>query len=154
MQLDDNNAGLYFYRGLLRDLQNEPQQSIKDFKTASELSEGDPAYLAMEAVAEARHGSTVRARQLLDKLLELRDAGGEDYVASVEIAKVYAAIGDTQMAIELLERAYKNHDSCWLPFSLTGHDPGLESLRDHAKVKQWLEELGLESRDTTRRSSD
>jgi tetratricopeptide (TPR) repeat protein len=147
LRLDDNNAGLYFYRGLLRDLQNEPQQSIKDFKTASELSEGDPAYLAMEAAAEARHGSTERAGQLLDKLLELRDAGGEAYVASLEIANVYAALDDTEKAIEFLETAYKTRDSCYLPFYLTGAEPGIEPLKDHPKVKQWLEELGLRRRD-------
>jgi len=145
--LEDKNAGIYFYRGWLRDLQNEPQQSIEDFKKASELSDGDPAYLAMEAVAEAKHGSTERAGQILDELLELRDAGGEKYVASVEIAKVYAALGDTEKAIQLLETAYKNHDSCYLPFYLTGADPGIGPLKDHAKVKQWLEELGLKPRD-------
>ncbi len=131
----------------MRDLQNEPQQSIKDFKTASELSEGDPTYLAMEAAAEARHGSTERAGQLLDKLLELRDAGGEAYVASLEIANVYAALDDTEKAIEFLETAYKTRDSCYLPFYLTGAEPGIEPLKDHPKVKQWLEELGLRRRD-------
>jgi tetratricopeptide (TPR) repeat protein len=146
-QLDDNRAGTYWYRGWLRDLQNEPQQSIEDFKKASELSEGDPASMAMEAVAEARHGSTVRAGQLLDKLLELRDAGGEAYVASLAFAKVYAALGNTEKAIQHLETAYKTRDSCYLPFYLTGADPGIEPLRDHPKVKQWLEELGFERRD-------
>ena len=97
----------------------------------------------MLAVAETRQGNTARANDLLGELLATAE---EKFVASADLAKVYVALGERDEAMRRLERAYVTRDSCWLPFALTGADPGLETLRKEAVVLNWLDELGLRSR--------
>jgi serine/threonine-protein kinase len=140
IDLDPNDSGAHFYQGWLEQLRGNFVESCDEFSNAHNLSGGDPAYLAMFAVAEARCGEVARAQDLLDELLATAKVS---FVASADLAKVYAALGDKDEAMRRLKLAYETRDSCWLPFALTGADPGLETLRNESLVTKWLDELGL-----------
>ena len=116
-------------------------KAIEDMERAVELSNRATANLVLLAYYVAIDGDAERARRLLDELLERR---GKSYVASAEIAKVYAGLGEMDEAMNWLDQAYESHDSAWLPYSQT--DPGFDRLRGHPRFTVLYERLGLEPR--------
>jgi tetratricopeptide (TPR) repeat protein len=133
----------HYYRGWLAERRGYGKASIDEYAEARTLAGDDLYYTAMLAVVEARHGDRERARAFLQQIL---DRPEDVFVASADVAKVYAALGHTAEAMKWLDRAYTTRDSSWLPFALTGAEPGLESLLDEPRVKEMLDELGLSAR--------
>ena len=57
----------------------------------------------------------------------------EHYVSAYDVATVYAALGDTQTALEWLERAMERRDP---PISLIRVDPAFDSLHTDPRFVQ------------------
>jgi len=63
------------------------------------------------------------------------------YVAAIDIAKVYAGLGDSDKAFEILEETYKNRDP-WI-FGLKVA-PGFDTIRDDPRFLDLLRRIGVD----------
>ena len=85
----------------------------------------------------ARQGNKAQAERVLRDLQAL---AVRQYVPASAFAVVYAALGDRTRALDLLERAYTEHD-----FSMAqiGVAPWFRGLRSDPRFQQLLVRLGL-----------
>ena len=81
--------------------------AIADLRRASELSGGNSQALAALGMAHVSAGDYYAAEQILHDL-EKRDRAG--YVPATSMAALRNALGDSEGALDLLERAYEERD--------------------------------------------
>lgn len=81
--------------------------AISDLRRASELSGGNSQALAALGMAYASAGDFAAAEQVLHDM-EVRDRDG--YVPATSMAALHNALGDSEGAMDLLERAYQERD--------------------------------------------
>lgn len=134
-------AHLYPYLGRFSDAIGE--------ETRARLLSGQDARDALHAEDALRAAFAARGqRGYWEKILELSQTGlnqtgvtsPEAYSTSYGIAMLYARLGDTDRAIESLQRAYAEHQ-----FAMTeiGIEPALDSLRSDPRFKDLLRGVGL-----------
>ena len=81
--------------------------AIADLRRAGELSGGNSQVLAALGMAHVSAGDYYAAEQLLNDM-ERRD--GDGYVPATSLAALRNALGDSEGALDLLERAYEERD--------------------------------------------
>ena len=81
--------------------------AIADLRQAAEGSKGNTRALAMLGVAHASAGDRTRASQVLRTLQERARDG---YQPATSQAAVFNALGDSDRALDLLERAFAERD--------------------------------------------
>ena len=75
------------------------------------------------------------------KLLELRqEESKRNRVASMEFAGVYLHLGDNDLAIKWLQKAFEQHELALITLSI---DPQWESLRSDVRFRELLRNIGL-----------
>jgi len=77
-------------------------------------------------------------------LAELRDRQRQRYVASYHLAVIYAGLGDTDAAVDNLERAYDERFN-WTVF--INVEPDFASVRQHPRFARLTEKMNLMSHD-------
>jgi TolB-like protein/tetratricopeptide (TPR) repeat protein len=82
------------------------KEGIAECERARDLMEGDPWTTSQLGYAYALVGRTAEARDILRKL----EAGSQDHVRALAVARVYAGLGDRDQAIAWLEKAIQQHD--------------------------------------------
>jgi len=82
----------------------------------------------------AHTGRLREARALLDSLRGRAD------VNHVQAAGVYAMLGDTSRALDLLEQAVRDHDALVVDFKV---DPTLDGLRAEPRFKEMMRKLNF-----------
>lgn len=112
--------------------------AIADFELAVEGSGGASQIVALLAMACAAAGDRVRAQSILHELAERRAAG---YVLATSIAAVHAGLGDTDAALDELERAYQERD---IRLAFLKVDARWNTLRHHARFRALAKRLDLE----------
>jgi serine/threonine protein kinase/tetratricopeptide (TPR) repeat protein len=82
-----------------------------------------------------------RRPEALDVLEELKRRRDRQYVSPWGLASIYARLGDTERALEWLERAFDEHDSTlvWLKVH-----PRFDGLRDQPRFLEILKKIGLD----------
>jgi len=134
-------AHLYPYLGRFEDAIAE--------ETKARLASGQDPREALRAEDALRSSFAAHGpRGYWEKALEFAQTGGnqtgvtapESYGTSYGIAVLDARLGDTDRAMESLERAYAEHQ-----FALTeiGVEPAFDSLRPDARFKSLLRRVGL-----------
>ena len=88
-------------------------EAVRELEAASEMSGRTPENMSALAFTLSASGKTGRARALLDELAVLST---RRYVSPVLVAQVHAGLGDTQQALQELERASEIHalDLVWI----------------------------------------
>ena len=86
----------------------------------------------------ARAGRRADAAALLDKALA---KAREDYVSPLSIAPIYIGLGDSEKALEWLERGYRERDSS-MPSLKT--EPAYDELRSHPRFIALLRQMRLD----------
>jgi DNA-binding winged helix-turn-helix (wHTH) protein/tetratricopeptide (TPR) repeat protein/TolB-like protein len=104
-------------------------EAVAAFQEAVRLSGRNPTYVAGLARAHVRAGGRNEARQLLS---ELEWAERERAASPLDLAEVCAALGETDEAIENVERAATT-GAPWLPRVDSGLS--LAALHDHARFR-------------------
>jgi TolB-like protein/Flp pilus assembly protein TadD len=102
------------------------------------ISQGHSSGLASLGHLYATTGRTTEAQGILDRLDEAAERG---YVAPFWHALVHAGLGDTDAAMEQLERSYTTRDM-WLMWINT--DPRLDGLRADSRFRDLLVRVGFE----------
>jgi adenylate cyclase len=120
------------YFGYIQILQGHPRESLSTFEKIS-----DARWLALTgtAIAQKKLGNDQQSRQALEELEKDFSA-----TAAYQIGEVHAARGETDLAVEWLERAYRQRDT---GLALATHDPWLDSLRGAPRFKALLAKMKL-----------
>jgi TolB-like protein/cytochrome c-type biogenesis protein CcmH/NrfG len=92
---------------------------------------------SLDGQAQVHHalGNSSKSDSALAELIRL---GAEN--AGAQIAEVYAVRGETDAAVEWLQRAYDNHDT---GVNGVGRNPYYDNMRDDPGFKAFLERTGL-----------
>jgi tetratricopeptide (TPR) repeat protein len=90
--------------------------------------------------AYGRLGQVDKAQEILE---ELRSGSGssEGYVAELNLARVYAGLGNADRAFEQLEIAFSKREPWILAVNI---GPGFDTLREDPRYADLLERIGVE----------
>ena len=102
-------------------------------KASLHLDSSEPAY----ALVLGRLGRTNEARSML---AALRDVESSGYVSPVDFAVIYVGLGETNAALDELDRAFERRDAA-LVYLRT--QPGLAPLRSEPRFQDILKRMGI-----------
>jgi TolB-like protein/Tfp pilus assembly protein PilF len=137
-ELDPNFGPVYLHLGLTYSALGRHADAVREMKRQVELMPGTLDPTAMLAAVLARAGNAAEARALLDNLLRRRAAG--EYLSSVQVAAIYAGLGDHDRAFESLEQAYRERS--WF-LGYLAREPLFDGLRSDARFQDLLRRLKL-----------
>jgi Tfp pilus assembly protein PilF len=103
---------------------------------ALRVTDRSPSTLSMAAVLSAGMGHRDEALAFRRELLSL---AGERYVPPSSLAAVYQAFGETDTALDWMERSF-DEGSNWIAYLAV--DPWTEPLRDHPRFQSLLRRAG------------
>ena len=124
--------------GRAYELQRQFPDAIAEFDRALAVEPDSTLLRAALARAYALSGARARAELLLH---DLRTAAGQRYVSSLDLALVYAALGQTDAAFASLDRAVRERSNLLIYARV---DPAYDSLRDDPRFAAFLRTAGLE----------
>ena len=136
-RIDDPSPRSHVGLGRAASAAGQHDEAIAALRRAFDLSGGDPSIQAELARAMAAAGDVTGATRILREL-EARRADGQIYVAPQDLAYIYIALGQTQVAFDLLNRAVDEHASrlLWI-----GVDPRLDAVRADRRFGTLLSRL-------------
>jgi TolB-like protein/Tfp pilus assembly protein PilF len=137
LDLQPNYELAHLWRGQTNDVRGRSSEALASLTKAVELSSSSSLTLAALAHALAKAGNADSARRVLR---EIEGRSPARYVPTYEIAKVYAALGDTARALDRFERAYRerSHSMAFLKV-----DPQLAGMERQPRYAALLERVGL-----------
>jgi TolB-like protein/DNA-binding winged helix-turn-helix (wHTH) protein/Flp pilus assembly protein TadD len=137
LEMNPNFAPVHFVLGNAYLQEGLTQEAVQEFQAATALSPSRTRYTGALACAYGRAGRSSEARKLLNRLIVLSKSG---YVSSVDIAWVYAGLGEKDEAFASLEKAYDEHDPKlrWLKT-----EPIFEGLRSDPRFQNLIRRVGL-----------
>jgi tetratricopeptide (TPR) repeat protein len=110
-------------------------EAVAELQKAVQLSGGSPTCIASLARADAASGKRSEAVKLLSELKKHSNPGYSD---ASEIAVIYAALGDSDQAMNWLEKGYEERFN---PSVLLR--PGFDPLRSDPRFEELLHRIGL-----------
>jgi DNA-binding winged helix-turn-helix (wHTH) protein/TolB-like protein/Flp pilus assembly protein TadD len=131
IEMDPNFVVAHWYLGLAYEQSRMFDDAISEFRKAISLSPGSPLMKSALGHAYAQSNNRAGATTIL---VELRELSKQRYVSSYEVAAIYVALGETEQAFKLLERAYQEHSfhlvylTEWPQFGSVRTDPGFKDL--------------------------
>ena len=109
--------------------------AVAELQKAVQLSGGSPTCIANLARAYAVSGKRSDAQELLSELKKRSNPG---YSNASEIAIIYASLGDTDQAMNWLEKGYEERFN---PGVLLR--PGFDPLRSDSRFQNLVHRIGL-----------
>ena len=114
-------------------------QAVVEAQKAVALFEGNEHRIATLGDAYARAGKKKEARAILARL---NKASRDRYISPYTIGLIYASLGQTEKALDWLEKAYD--DRFWM-MAFLKVDPRLDPLRSHPRFIELMRRSGLAS---------
>jgi TolB-like protein/tetratricopeptide (TPR) repeat protein len=112
-------------------------EAIVEFEAAVKQSNRVQLAIASLAHAYAVSGNQIEARKLL---AELEERSKQQFVSSYQTATVYAGLGDTQRAMDSLQRAYSQGSIDLVQLKT---DPKLDPLRNDPRFQEILKKIAF-----------
>jgi len=115
------------------------EEAEREYRAAERLAGRSSADLSSGlAHVFARTGRKAEALAIVDRILE---SGRTRYVSPYGIASIHASLGDTETALDWLEKAHAEHDQTlvWLKVH-----PRLAGLRGHPRYEALVAAMGLD----------
>jgi serine/threonine-protein kinase len=137
MQMDPSFTRVWFDLGLTLIAKGAYDEAVQELNKADTGSGIPPFALMLTSVSHALAGHRDRARAAIGTLEDYARAGT---VGTDDLALVYAAIGESKQASELLERACDERSAA-LPYAAV--EPVMEFLRTDSECRPVLERYGL-----------
>lgn len=136
LELDPGASTAYLFLGLTLAELGEYDDGLREIETAQRLSPS-PEMIAAAGLVAARSGRHDRAREAL---AELAAHSSHRYISPSLSAQVHAALGDTELALDALERALAAHaaDLAWLRVR-----PVFDTLRGEARFARLIDAIGV-----------
>ena len=127
----------YMWRGWAQEELGNYDAAARDLERAVLISDSSAVSVASLARLRSLAGDAQQARTLLRSL----DARPGGYVPAYEVAKVHAALGDVDEALDWLERAHaeRSHSMAFIAV-----DPQLASLRGEDRYRRLVTSLELD----------
>jgi TolB-like protein/Flp pilus assembly protein TadD len=122
---------------VLYEMQGRLDQAIVECQRGIDIHGRDPSEISALGYFYALAGKKREAVSILDELLKLDNQG---HCVSVDVALVHYGLGDTDKALEWLERACQQRDAGLLDI---GVDPQWVRLRSDARFTALLKKMGL-----------
>jgi TolB-like protein/Tfp pilus assembly protein PilF len=138
IEMDPNFAIAHAYLGRAYVRKGNFDQAISECQTATKLSEGHPFYVAWLGYAYAMAGNRKEALRILH---DLEVISRSKYVASHDIAAIYAGLGERSKALGWLNKAYDERSYTVLQL---GVEPEFDSLRSDSRFQDLLHRIGLQ----------
>jgi len=129
----------YQWLGLLRERQGRPEDALAAWSRGADLGQRTGLFIAPLGYGYGRLGRFDDARAILG---ELRSGGERGYVAELNLARVYAGLGDLDRAFELLEIALSKREP-WILALRIG--PGFDNLRGDPRFASLLRRTEVDS---------
>lgn len=138
LQLDPNFSMAHFRLGLAYAQQGRFAEAAAELEVSRQLSNDRDVVAALGRVY-AMQGDRARA---LEALADLEARSKETFVPSYAIAVIHAALGDCDVALAWLERAFAER-SYWILYLKV--DPALDPLRVEARFADLLRRARLDA---------
>jgi serine/threonine protein kinase/TolB-like protein/Flp pilus assembly protein TadD len=137
IQMDPNFAVAHWHLGLAYEQKQVLDAATEEFKKAISLSGGSPLMRAALGRAYAKSQKKHEANEMLNELNELAK---RQYVSAYEVAKIHVALGNSEQAFQLLEKAYAEHS-----FHLANLNvcPQFKSVRSDPRFQDLVQRIGL-----------
>ena len=128
----------HYVRGRMYLADQQPDSAVTEMRRAVELGDNNSRPSALLAACLARLGQTEEARKILSELLALAKTR---YVSPSSLAAVYAALGEVELALDSLDRAFLAHDT---QLTYLKDDPRLASLNKEPRFVALLHKMKLD----------
>jgi TolB-like protein/DNA-binding winged helix-turn-helix (wHTH) protein/Flp pilus assembly protein TadD len=136
LEMEPGFAPAHVYRGMAYEQKGMFDNAIADLEAASD-SQGRPSFSGALGHAYAVAGRKAEARELLR---DLKESSAKHYFPPYHLALIYAGLGQTEEALNLLEKAYEEHYPWLIHLNV---DPRLDSLRSEPRFKNLVSRIGL-----------
>jgi serine/threonine-protein kinase len=150
IELDPNFFASHFVCGLALEQMGQHDEALAEFQAAVDLSGRLPLSLAALGHGYAAAGRKTETHRVID---EIRDASKHKYQSSYAVAAIYAGLGQTDQALEWLERACDER-ATWMIF-LKVH-PYFDNLHPEPRFQELLKRfqfLGLNPKPVAHRQA-
>jgi TolB-like protein/DNA-binding winged helix-turn-helix (wHTH) protein/Tfp pilus assembly protein PilF len=137
VDMDPSFANAHYRLGQIDILRGMYAEAIPELEKAVALSGGSPRATAELGLAYARLGNRAEALKLLNGL---RERSRRHYVSPFNLAVIYSAIGDTDHALEWLEKAYEERSPSLSVLELS---PAFAGLRSDSRFTDLVRRVGL-----------
>jgi tetratricopeptide (TPR) repeat protein len=137
LELDPAMAVTHLWLGMALDQAGATDDAVRSYEEGVRHSKGEPLGLAFLAHGLARAGRIDEARARLSELEEMRS---RRYVSAYDLAVIHTGLGDTEAALDLLQRGYEERTH-WM--ALLQVEPRLDPLRSHPRFAGLLERMQL-----------
>ena len=134
---DNTSAPLYDWLGMAYIQLGEFEKSLKVYEKAAELSDRNSEIVGGLGHAYGIAGEYDKARKVLKEMLDHLE---NCYVPPVQIAFVYAGLGENEKALNMLDLAYEQQ-SWEIAFMRT--EPWFDNFHDHPRFKALLDKVGF-----------
>jgi TolB-like protein/DNA-binding winged helix-turn-helix (wHTH) protein/Tfp pilus assembly protein PilF len=129
LEMDPSNGLVHLILGQTYEYMGNTEAALTEFREAARLSPGTPLMTAGLAAAYARSGNRPEALKLL---ASLSMQAQHEYVSPYYIAVVYAALGESNQALDWLDKAYADRSNGLVFLKM---DPDLDPLRGNPRFK-------------------
>jgi len=136
LEMDPNFFDPYFNLGLTYAQHGMHEEAVAAINQALILSQNSTHVKAALGQAYAMAGKKAEAYKVIDELL----SQGR-YVSPLDIAMIYARLGENDKAFVWLEKAYEEHTGWLIELKV---EPAWEKIRSDARYQDLLRRVGLE----------
>ena len=137
VELEPHYPVTYWILGLLLRKMGRYEDAITEGEKGVKLSGASPLMKAALAHTLAAAGNRNQAIAILDELTKLTE---QKYVSPYFFAGIHVGLGETDRALEYLEKSYEDH-SHWLIYLHI--DPSMDALRSNPRFQDLLRRIGL-----------
>ena len=134
----------YYQLAMAHEQMGNHELALDVLRQAGPLSNGNSKVIGLRGYVLAKLGRFGEAREVLNTLEAL---SRERYTPPYATALVYAGLGETELALEWLERAFDTHD---VHLVLTAADPKWDSFRAENRFVALLDRCGFRVLDAAR----
>jgi TolB-like protein len=137
LEIDSTFSRAHYWIGMAHEQMGHHREAIQEFEQTIRSAGPMPVYAAALAHAYVVAGRTHEGRQML-ATLEKRAL--TSYVSPVDLAMIYAALGDKEKAFRLLEEGYRRHDVVLITMYA---DPRFDTLRSDPRWTELTRRIGF-----------
>jgi DNA-binding winged helix-turn-helix (wHTH) protein/tetratricopeptide (TPR) repeat protein/TolB-like protein len=138
IELDPYFARAHTRLGMAFLVKKDYPGAIREFQQANKLSGSDPYIDGLMGYAQALDGDPKAARKLLSNMTE---RSRNEYVPAFSVALLYIGLGERELAMDWLERAYQDR-STYMVYAKV--DPLLDSLRSDPRFIALMKRMDLQ----------
>jgi TolB-like protein/Flp pilus assembly protein TadD/predicted Ser/Thr protein kinase len=136
VELDPNNPQGHWILARSLDAANQLGDALIEAQKAASLSAGSQPYNGHLGYAFARVGDRIRALEIVRQMQELAKTR---YVSAYYVGLIYASLGEPDLALASLEKAYEERDTRLLEVL----DPAFDILRSDVRFQDLVRRIGI-----------